>query len=237
MSSWTKKPTNDSLVDQLVSEGNIEDEKSISALRKVDRKFYVLEKNKSSAYFDRPLGIGHEATISAPHMHAMTLELLKDDLNPDLKEEPISVLDVGSGSGFFTAVMGVLVSRNGKVVGIEHIPKLVEFGSSNIKNGNPELLEKGIVKIVEGDGRLGYEENAPYDVIHVGACAKNGVPEKLIEQLKVGGKIVIPVEKSTGRQYLECGIKKKNGKLETSQICGVRISFTIDSPIFKVCYN
>ncbi|KAJ6236905.1 protein-l-isoaspartate(d-aspartate) o-methyltransferase [Anaeramoeba flamelloides] len=222
MTSFFRKQTNDSLIDQLIYDGRIENERCIAALRQVDRKNYVLKRNKSSSYYDQPFGIGYGATISAPHMHAMTLELLKDDLNPDLKDDPISVLDVGSGSGYFTAAMGVLVSKNGSVVGIEHIPELVEFGINNIKKGNPELIEKAIIKIIEGDGRLGYQENAPYDVIHVGACAKNGIPEKLIEQLKIGGKVVIPVEKSSGQQYLEYGIKKKNGKLIISQICGVR---------------
>ncbi|KAJ3447862.1 protein-l-isoaspartate(d-aspartate) o-methyltransferase [Anaeramoeba flamelloides] len=222
MKSLFRKQTNDSLIDQLISDGRIENERCITALRQVDRKHYVLKQNESSSYYDQPFGIGYGATISAPHMHAMTLELLKDDLNPDLKNDPISVLDVGSGSGYFTAVMGVLVSKNGKVVGIEHIPELVEFGINNVKRGNPELIEKSIIKIIEGDGRLGFEENAPYDVIHVGACSKNGIPEKLVEQLKIGGKVIIPVEKSSGRQYLEYGIKEKNGKLNISQICGVR---------------
>lgn len=83
-------------------------------------------------------------------------------------------------------------NNSGLVVGIEHHPKLVEMSIENLNSDNPAFLSSGKIKIVQGDGRLGVEEFAPYDAIHVGAAALI-LPEKLLEQLNVGGRMIIPV--------------------------------------------
>eukprot|EP00350_Pseudokeronopsis_sp_OXSARD2_P010950 CAMPEP_0170551766 /NCGR_PEP_ID=MMETSP0211-20121228/9763_1 /TAXON_ID=311385 /ORGANISM="Pseudokeronopsis sp., Strain OXSARD2" /LENGTH=162 /DNA_ID=CAMNT_0010859129 /DNA_START=57 /DNA_END=545 /DNA_ORIENTATION=+ len=161
-------------------------------MRKVDRgEFY----NGPGAYEDNPRGISYNATISAPHMHAYCLEWLKDWLKPEAK-----VLDVGCGSGYLCAAFYEMLGGQGKVVGIEHIEGLAEFSSENLGKSYSEPLSKGIIEIVCGDGRLGYEKYAPYDVIHVGAAAES-VPKALIEQLNNGGCMVIPAGKS-GQQYI-----------------------------------
>lgn len=100
-------------------------------------------------------------------MHVVAMESLSENLVPGAK-----VLDVGSGSGYLTACFGKLVGPNGRVVGIERLPSLVKWGTSNIKKANPELLESGTVKLVQGDGWQGYPEEAPYDAIHVGAASE-----------------------------------------------------------------
>lgn len=77
----------------------------------------------------------------------------------------------------------------GMVIGIEHHPKLVEFAIENLNSDDPSMLSSGKLKIIQGDGRLGCSEHGPYDAIHVGAAAAE-IPEKLLEQLKKGGKMI-----------------------------------------------
>ena len=89
-----------------------------------------------------------------------------------------------------------MIDNDGIVVGIEHIDELAQLSTENLNKNHSEELETGKIKIVIGDGREGYLENAPYDVIHVGAAASE-VPKALIEQLAVGGAMVIPV----GKEY------------------------------------
>lgn len=157
-------------------------------------------------YEDRPQSIGFKATISAPHMHAAALEFLKDHLRGGAR-----VLDVGSGSGYLVACMALMVGTKGVVVGVEHIPQLVELGVKNLKKHHADLLQSGNVTIIEGDGRLGFEKLAPYDAIHVGAAAK-GIPKALLEQLAEGGRMMIPVERSEGNQvFLQ--VDKANGNI------------------------
>ncbi|VDL76931.1 unnamed protein product [Nippostrongylus brasiliensis] len=145
-------------------------------------------------YMDQPQGIGWNATISAPHMHAAALEYLKNHL-----VEGAYALDVGSGSGYLTVCMALMIGENGKVVGIEHIPELVELSKKNTRKHHAELLDTGRVIFVEGDGRKGYPLSHKYDAIHVGAAAET-IPPALIEQLAEGGRMLIPVGKESGNQ-------------------------------------
>lgn len=125
-------------------------------------------------------------------MHAYALEILQKHLKPDAR-----VLDVGAGSGFLTVCFSRFLQAQspdskGVVVGIEHHPKLVEFAISNINTDDPKLIPDGKVIIIEGDGREGCEEHGPYDAIHVGAAAAE-IPDKLLSQLKNGGRMICPV--------------------------------------------
>lgn len=125
-------------------------------------------------------------------MHAYAMQILEKHLTPDAR-----VLDVGAGSGYLTVCFSRFLqaqsaTSNGIVVGIEHHPKLVEFAITNINSDDPKLLSEGKVKIIQGDGRLGYEELAPYDAIHVGAAAVE-VPDNLLKQLKPGGRMICKI--------------------------------------------
>ncbi|KAH9948652.1 protein-L-isoaspartate O-methyltransferase [Amylocystis lapponica] len=150
------------------------------AMSKVDRANYVY--NKASAYEDLPQPIGHGATISAPHMHAHTMENLLPLLCPGAR-----VLDIGSGSGYLVA------DGAGTVVGIEHVPELVDWSVQNLaRDGLGAALAGGRIRMVAGDGRKGYPDAGPYDAIHVGAAAPT-MPAELVEQLARPGRMFIPV--------------------------------------------
>jgi protein-L-isoaspartate(D-aspartate) O-methyltransferase len=159
--------------------GNISD-RVVKAMGRTPRELFVPESIRSMAYEDHPLPIGEGQTISAPHMVAIMCDVL--DLGEGMK-----VLDVGTGSGYHAAVMAELVGPDGCVYSIERVPELVVFARRNLREAGIEN-----VTVVEGDGSLGLPEHAPYDRINVAATAPE-VPEPLKEQLKVGGKLVVPV--------------------------------------------
>lgn len=154
-----------------------------SARSQVDRAHYA----PAMPYEDSPQFIGHAATISAPHMHANACESLLPYLRPGAR-----VLDVGSGSGYLTHVLAELVKPGGAVVGVEHIQALADLGKKNTEKSaeGRELLEKGGIVFVKGDGRKGWtgeggEEG--WDAIHVGAAAA-GIHQELVDQLKAPGR-------------------------------------------------
>jgi protein-L-isoaspartate(D-aspartate) O-methyltransferase len=159
--------------------GNISD-RVAEAMERVPRERFVPDGIRHMAYEDHPLPIGEGQTISAPHMVAIMCDVL------DLREG-MKVLDVGTGSGYHAAVMADLVGPEGHVYSIERVPELVVFARRNLREAGIEN-----VTVVEGDGSGGLPEHAPYDRINVAATAPK-VPEPLKEQLKVGGKLVIPV--------------------------------------------
>lgn len=159
--------------------GNIDD-RVIEAMGRVPRELFVPESIRHMAYEDHPLPIGEGQTISAPHMVAIMCDVL--DIH-----EGMRVLDVGTGSGYHAAVMADLVGPEGHVYSIERVPELVVFARRNLREARIEN-----VTVIEGDGSCGLPDHAPYDRINVAATAPR-VPEPLKEQLKVGGKLAIPV--------------------------------------------
>jgi len=204
---------NDSLVQNLFRNDIIKSETVRDVMLKVDRGKYV----KRNAYMDAPQSIGYNITISAPHMHGHALELLKDHLKPGMR-----ALDVGSGSGYLTVCMALLVGSSGGAVGIDHIPELVEMSRENIKKDNKkDLLESGQLKLVVGDGRKGFADEGPYHAIHVGAAAPH-LPQDLVDQLAPGGRMVIPVGAEGGDQSLDQIDKGMDGKVVKTRLFGVR---------------
>lgn len=188
------------MVEALRAKGKITSKKVCEAMSATDRGHYVapehagpsaanaMRKRAEVAYADRPQPIGHNATISAPHMHAMQLELLASHIPDDGGR----VLDVGSGSGYISACFARMVGTHGKVTGIEHIPALTEMSLANVRRDDAALLESGVLKLITGDGRLGVQQDAPFHAIHVGAAAPT-LPQPLVDQLAPGGRLVCPV--------------------------------------------
>ncbi|MHA1377795.1 MAG: protein-L-isoaspartate(D-aspartate) O-methyltransferase [Candidatus Helarchaeota archaeon] len=181
----------------------------IRAYNAVPRENFLPENQTENAYNDTPLSIGHNQTISAPHISFIYAEKL------DMKEG-LKVLEIGGGSGYNAAFFAELVapkgSKNpGHVYTIERIPELAEFAKRNLeKNGY-----KDRVTVIIGDGTCGYEKEAPYDRIIVTAAGPE-IPKPLTKQLGVGGILIMPVGKKHSYQELillkktESEIKKKN---------------------------
>lgn len=204
---------NKGMVEQLHRYGVIKSQKVTEVMKTIDRALFVPE--GTPAYVDSPMPIGYNATISAPHMHAMCLELLEHNLQPGMH-----ALDVGSGTGYLTACFAMMVGPQGRAVGVEHIPELVASSVSNVeKSAAAPLLKEGALSLHVGDGRLGWPDAAPYDAIHVGAAAAE-VPQPLIDQLKPGGRMVIPV--GTYFQDLKVIDKNEDGSISVRNETSVR---------------
>ena len=151
------------------------------AFSKVDRQNFVPVPLRDQAYIDRPLPIGFGQTISQPYTVKLMLKWL--DARPNDK-----VLDVGSGSGWTTALLSQIVGSHGKVLAVERIPELVKFGRENCEN-----LGIKNVEFFQAGKEYGLPKYAPYDRILVSASAKK-LPLELVKQLKIGGKLVISVQ-------------------------------------------
>ncbi len=171
------------LISSLVSLGFLKTPLIIEAFRKIDRKDFVLPEYKKLAYEDTALPIGFDQTISQP----LTVAFMLEELQPEKGE---IILDVGAGSGWQTALLAYCVGEKGKVIAIERIPGLADMAKKNIAKYN--FIGKGIVEIRLADGsrRIAGME---FDKI-IAAAAGEEIPEAWKEELKVGGRIVAPVE-------------------------------------------
>ena len=201
------------LVLNLIDRGYLKTSNIIKAFQNIDRKDFVLERDKDLAYIDSPLSIGYEQTISQPAVVAFMIEKLQP-------QQGDMILDIGSGSGWTTALLAHIVSQkgnsklqisnqkqiqnfnnqnskfknlNGKVIAIELIPELKEFGVKNIAKYN--FVQKNIVQFICYNGKQGYLKSAPYDRILVSASASN-ISQHWREQLSINGVIVACVGNS-----------------------------------------
>ncbi len=191
------------LVEELRAE--ITDERVLAAMLKVPRERFVPMEEQHLAYENIPLPIGLDQTISQPLVVAFMLEKLEP-------KEGDNILDVGSGSGWTSALLAEIVGKKRQVIALEIIPELKEFGENNVARYG--FLEKGIVKFILGDGSKGYKKEAPYDKILASASAGK-IPEAWKEQLKVGGRIVAPIGNS-----IWLFVKKTNSEFEEFEYPG-----------------
>ncbi|MBZ9572961.1 protein-L-isoaspartate O-methyltransferase [Patescibacteria group bacterium] len=174
------------LVDSLIEGSWLKTSRIIVAFRKIKRVDFMPDDMKDLAELNEALPIGCGQTISQPLVVAFMLELLAP-------EPGDKILDVGSGSGWTTALLAEIVGENGKIIAIDIIPELVEFGKKNVLKYN--FIEKGTGQFICADGSKGYKEEASFDKILASASAEK-LPQAWKNQLKIGGRIVTPIGSS-----------------------------------------
>jgi protein-L-isoaspartate(D-aspartate) O-methyltransferase len=200
------------MVTNQIEARGINDQKVLNAMKKVPRHLFVPSQYESFAYDDRPMPIGHGQTISQPFI----VGFMTQAINPT---EYSKVLEIGTGSGYQAAVLAEIVD---KVYTLEIVDALAEESAKRLKNlGYKNVFAK------RSDGYHGWSKYAPFDAIVVTAAAED-VPPPLFEQLKEGGKMVIPIGPVFSVQSMVL-ITKKNGKMKRQDLFGVRfVPFTRD---------
>jgi protein-L-isoaspartate(D-aspartate) O-methyltransferase len=194
------------LVEQLAGRGSV-DGRVLDAMRAVPRHQFVPASRRGQAYDDRPLPIGNDQTISAPHMVAVMADRL--DLVPG-----DDVLEVGTGCGYHAAVTAELVGAD-HVYSVEYVAGLAEEARERLGR-----LGYGGVAVRRGDGREGWPDHAPYDAAYL-TCAARELPGAVIDQVRPGGRVLGPVG-GGGRQELVLARKRSDGGLDREQHGGVR---------------
>lgn len=180
-------------------------QKVMTALGKVDRRRFVPDEQSCFAYENHPLPIGYNQTISQPYIVALMTDLL--DLQPEDR-----ILEIGTGSGYQAAVLSELVAQ---VYSVEIIETLGNQAKATLANMGYKNVS---VKI--GDGREGWAEFAPFDAIIVTAAPRE-LPMELVQQVKVGGKIIIPLGSQFGYQELVLVSKNENNQLTLRHVLPV----------------
>jgi len=180
-------------------------ERVMDAFRAVPRDHYVPRESRSQAYFNRAMGIGYGQTISQPFIVALMTEALA--LKPT-----DSVLEIGTGSGYQAAILGELVEQ---VYTIEIVPELADQAAARLR-------QEGYanIRVRSGNGRLGWPEAAPFDAVIVTA-AGDDIPPALVEQLKPGGRLIIPVGHPHGSQMLKLLHKDLQGDVSEQDVLPV----------------
>ena len=192
------------MVETQIQARGVRDERVLAAMRKVPRHEFVDPSERDHAYEDHPLPIAGSQTISQPYIVALMTELLA-------LPERARVLEIGTGSGYQSAVLGELA---GEVYSIEIVPTLARSAGEKLKQ-----LGYANVLVREGDGYRGWPEHAPFDGIIVTAAPER-IPQPLVEQLATGGRMVIPV--GGFFQELKVFTKQADGRVVEKDIIPVR---------------
>jgi len=194
------------MIENQIIDRGVSDERVIKAMNDVPRHLFVKESLRDLAYADGPLPIGYNQTISQPYIVAYMTEILQPDTHH-------IVLEVGTGSGYQAAILSKLVNH---VYSIEIIPELGKEAANRL-----DKLGYDNVTVKIGDGYNGWEEHAPFDRIIVTAAPEQ-IPKKLVDQLKSGGLMVLPVGKTSFGQDMRVVKKDKTGQVTTQETIPVR---------------
>jgi len=193
------------MVENDIKGRGIKDKTVIKAMGRVPRHLFVDKSLNDRAYEDYPLPIGEGQTISQPYVVALMTEALR--LKPADR-----VLEIGTGSGYQAAVLSVIVKQ---VYSIEIRKSLADMAAKRLRD-----LGYTNVKVKYGDGYPGWEEFAPFDAIIITAAA-NHIPPPLIKQLKIGGRLIIPLGSTVYYQTLTLVTKREKGELDVEQMGSV----------------
>jgi protein-L-isoaspartate(D-aspartate) O-methyltransferase len=184
----------------------VKDPNVLKAMRIVPRHAFVPRSGQRQAYYDYPLPIAKGQTISQPYIVAFMTEALRLDPND-------RVLEIGTGSGYQAAVCAEIARE---VYTIEIVPELAKSAKALLKKlGYPNVFVRA------GDGFFGWKEKAPFDAI-IGTAAAGKIPPPLLEQLKPGGRMILPVEGRFGFQHLVLITKDKHGTISSKNVMPVR---------------
>ena len=177
METYPRADERSRMVEQNIRARGISNPRVLTIMKEIPRHLFIPHPYNTAAYDDNPLPIGNGQTISQPYIVALMTELLDPKAGDN-------ILEIGSGSGYQTAILSALSHR---VISIERIPKVADLARKN-------LAALGIqnAHIVDGDGTLGYPAIAPYEGILITA-ATPAVPQPLVDQLALGGRLVAPV--------------------------------------------
>jgi protein-L-isoaspartate(D-aspartate) O-methyltransferase len=187
------------MLDRQLRARGIRDERVLSAMAQIPREEFVPERDRESAYWDGPIQIGYGQTISQPYMTALMAQALQ--LTGGER-----VLEVGSGSGYAAAVLGMLAAE---VISVELVPELAETARANHRRTG---FGRNVM-VISGDGSWGFADLAPYHAISVAAGAPE-IPKSLLEQLADPGRLVIPVGPQLDQELRV--VRKENGRIESS---------------------
>lgn len=197
------------LVKKLLDQGYIKTDRVQKAMLKVPREEFLPPESRPYAYIDQPLPIGKGQTISAPHMVAIICEKL--DLTEGMK-----VLEIGTGYGYNAAVVAECIGPEGHLYTIERLDSLAEKAEDNLKRTGFDNIT-----VILGDGTLGYHDKAPYDRIY-GTASAPKVPGTLKKQLKIGGRLLIPIGSDNFFQELICVTRVAEDEYKSQKLGGVR---------------
>lgn len=187
------------LIKDLINLGYLKTPAIIEAFQKINRADFVPEEIKEEAYINAPLPIGYGQTISQPLTVAFMLELLQP-------QGGNKILDIGSGSGWQTALLCSIVGEEGRVFALELIPELEAFGRKNVSKYN--FVQKKIANFYCLTAASGLVEEAPFDRI-ISAASAQEIPLAWKEQLKIGGRMIVPI-----RDAVHLLIKKGENEFE-----------------------
>jgi protein-L-isoaspartate(D-aspartate) O-methyltransferase len=182
------------------------DERTLAAIESVPRHAFVPERHRSRAYADRPLPIGHDQTISAPHMVAVMTDLL--EVGPGDR-----VFEVGTGCGYHAAVVAEVVGP-GNVYSVEYVPELAEAARERLRRLGYDVTVRA------GDGRTAFPDEAPFDAAYLTCAPTDAVPDQIVDRVETGGRVVAPVGRAGAQRLVRLTVGE--GGVDREDHGGVR---------------
>jgi protein-L-isoaspartate(D-aspartate) O-methyltransferase len=215
---YSKSPRNNELFDNLQKTLKIDSQLVIDIFKSIDRKDFS-DKAIINPYEDKEIWIGFNATMPTPNHCLRTLNHITQ--NFPFKKGIKKILDIGSGSGYFTLCLSKYFGPNSLTYGIDHIQEILNLSTENINKSHSNYLKSERIKFNLGDGRDGIPEEGPFDIIHFG-ISHFEIPPKIVDQLAVGGLLWIALGPKNETQQLTLAKKEENGTLTKTIIAEVK---------------